>query len=390
MSALSYLQQKNGLKTTQNVVAKQQSGEDAAEKAEPQMPAVLTEERMNAMGRQIDRENSAVPQDEAMKAARARTIATQQAIGKGVDVNRGAAPDEDDVPDEAAAGEGTRRRMSFVDMFKAMNGESGDETDALKARRQKRERTNAIIASVGDGLRALGNMYFATKGAKVEHNPERDMTAAMLKRRQMIDAQREKNRSAWLSGYQKAAELDELASKNDRTIAETIRHHKALEDAATVKAGQGQQRIDQNQQKIDLAKMKYTDDKSYRDNVLEIRKAETEGRLKHWEAQDAIARLRAEKVNAKASAAAGDKKTNAGYWYEYYDMMEDPEGRKKLDGIKRTLKVKNISQTNIRYIMDRVKGRKSGTAGDGNKPGQHKDTASAAPAGKGKKKARPY
>lgn len=387
MSALSYLQQKNGLKTTQNVVAKQQSGEDAAEKANPQMPAVLTEEQVNAMGKQIDRENTAVPQDEAMKAARARTIATQQAIGKGVDVNQRAAPDEDDVPDEAANGEGTRRRMSFVDMFKAYNG---DGTDAQKARRQKRERTNAIIASVGDGLRALGNMYFATKGAKVEHNPERDMTAAMLKRRQMIDAQREKNRPAWLSGYLKAAELDELASKNDRTIAETIRHHKALEDAATVKAGQGQQRIDQNQQKIDLAKMKYTDDKSYRDNVLEIRKAETEGRLKHWEAQDAIARLRAEKVNAKASAAAGDKKTNAGYWYEYYDMMEDPEGRKKLDEIKRTLKVKNISQTNIRYIMDRAKGRKSGTAGNGNKPSQHKVAASAASAGSGKKKARPY
>lgn len=88
MSALSYLQQKNGLKTTQNVAVKQQSGEDAAEKANPQMPAVLTEEQVDAMGRQIDRENTAVPQDEAMKAARARTIATQQAIGKGADVNR--------------------------------------------------------------------------------------------------------------------------------------------------------------------------------------------------------------------------------------------------------------------------------------------------------------
>ena len=33
MSALSYLQQKNGLKTTQTVVNKQQSGEDAEQKA---------------------------------------------------------------------------------------------------------------------------------------------------------------------------------------------------------------------------------------------------------------------------------------------------------------------------------------------------------------------
>ncbi len=49
------------------------------------------------------------------------------------------------------------------------------------------------IAAFGDGLRALANIIFASKGAKVVHNPESDMTAAINKRKAYMDAQREKN-----------------------------------------------------------------------------------------------------------------------------------------------------------------------------------------------------
>lgn len=390
MSALSFLQQKNGLKTTQDVVTKQQSGVDAEEKANPQVPPTFTEEQLDTMGKQIDKENTAVPQDEAMKAARERTIATQQAVTKGVNVNQNVDPDDDDIssvptvkPEEKA------KRMSYVDMFQAMNG-NGEETDAQKAKRLKRERTNAIIASVGDGLRALSDMYFATKGAKVAHNPEQDMTASMLKRKQMMDEQREKNRSAWVNGYQRAVALDEQARKNDETLAETIRYHKALEDAAKVKAGQGQQRIDQNQQRIDLAKLKYTDDKSYKDSLLAIRKDENEGKLKHWEAQDAIAKLRAERVKAKAASSSKGNKGNAGYWYEYWNMMDDPNGQKQITDVMRKIRAKGVNQNNIRYIMDKVKGRSSSAAGGGSQPGKHRNSTGGTANNGKKKKARPY
>lgn len=219
MSALSYLQQKNGLKTTQTVVNKQQSGEDAEQKANPVLQAsTLTESQLQDAGKKIDNANNAASQDDAMKE---RTIATQQAIQKGVNVNQGPDPENDDdianIP--VVKQDETPKRMSYADMFKAMYGNGEEETEEQKKKRLKRERTNAIISSVGDGLRALSNMYFATKNAKVNHNPEQDTSATMLKRKQLLDTQREKNRAAWLKGYQKAQELDENARKNNMTAA---------------------------------------------------------------------------------------------------------------------------------------------------------------------------
>ena len=383
MSALSYLQQKNGLKTTQTVVNKQQSGEDAEQKANPVLQAsTLTESQLQDAGKKIDNANNAASQNDAMKE---RTIATQQAIKNGVNVNQDPdAENDDDIANiPVVKQDETPKRMSYADMFKAMYGNDGEEeTEEQKKKRLKRERTNAIIASVGDGLRALSNMYFATKNAKVNHNPEQDMSAAMLKRKQLLDTQREKNRAAWLRGYQKAQELDEYARRTNMTAAEAVRKG----DQNDRKLDQNDRKLDQNQQKIDLTKLKYTDDKQYKDDLLAIKKAETEGRLSHWEAQDALAKLREQRVASKAKESSQGDKSTAGYWHEYYEMMETPEGQKKVRDILRKIKAKGANQHNIRYIMDKLKGRSSSSSGGAKNPSQHKNTTS----GRGKKKKRPY
>lgn len=380
MSALSYLQQKNGLKTTQTVVNKQQSGEDAEQKANPVLQAsTLTESQLQDAGKKIDNANNAASQNDAMKE---RTSATQQAIQKGVNVNQDPDPENDDdianIP--VVKQDETPKRMSYADMFKAMYGNGEEETEEQKKKRMKRERTNAIIASVGDGLRALSNMYFATKNAKVNHNPEQDMSATMLKRKQLLDTQREENRAAWLKGYQKAQELDEYARRTNTTAAEAVRKG----DQNDRKLDQNDRKLDQNQQKIDLTKLKYTDDKQYKDDLLAIKKAETEGRLSHWEAQDALAKLREQRIASKAKESSQGDKSTAGYWHEYYEMMETPEGQKKVRDILRKIKAKDANQHNIRYIMDKLKGRSS--SGGGKNPSQHKNTTS----GRVKKKKRPY
>lgn len=390
MKALDYLQQTNGMRQTASVVEKQQSGADAAEKANPetaaaQKPAVFTQGEADEMGKRIDAENSAVPADATMRAARDYTIAKQKAVSGGVDVGQGAAPDEDDLSGvPTVKQEEQPKRMSYAEMYKKLYGEN-DLSDEAKAKMRKRERTEAIIASVGDGLRALGNMYFATKGAKVAHDPGQDMTAAMLKRRQQMDDMRQKNRAAWLTGYQKALALDEQADYNNAKLGETVRHNKELEDAARVKAGQGDRRLDQNQQKIDLAKLKYTDEKDYKNNVLSIKEALKNGQISHWEAQDALGKMREERLRSKAESSSQGNKGNAGYWYEYHELMDTPEGQKKIRDTMRHAKIKNANQTNIRWIMDRVKGRSSSTASGGGKT----QAKGAAQGGKHKEK-RPY
>lgn len=390
MKASDMLRNNNGLKTTQSVVNKQQSGVDAANKVAQTQAPVFTQQQLDAAGKKVDQMNAATPTDDAMKAARAKTIATQQAIANGVDVNQGVPIDEEDKPSVPIVKKETAeqpKQLSYADMYKMLNPEL-NETAEQRANREKKERTKARIAALGDGLRALSNIYFATKGAKVVHNPESDMTKAVNKRKAYMDAQREKNRTSWLAGYQRALALDEEARKNNITLAEQMRYHDMQNDINKVKADQGQQRIEQGNRRLDLSELKYTNDSEYKDNQLKIKKMLADGQISHWAAQDALARLREGRIANKAQKSSGGNQTTAGYWYEYYDMMDTPEGQKKINELKRKLRIKNVTQTNVRYIMDRLKGRSS-SSGVGKSSGvgnhtTHKASGSSSSGGKKK------
>jgi hypothetical protein len=380
MKASDMLRQNNGLKTTQSVLNKQQSGVDAAQKVAQTQAPVFTQQQLDAAGKKIDQINAATPTDGSMKTARDKTIATQQAIANGVDVNQGVPSYEEDKPSvpivKKEEPKPQPKQLSYADMYKMLNPEQ-EETAEQKERREKKERTKARIAAIGDGLRALSNIYFATKGAKVVHNPDSDMTKVVNKRKDYMDAQRERNQAAWLAGYQRAMALDEEArkndqtlaeqmryhdmqnenskvknyinkTKNDQTLAEQMRYHDMINESNKTKNEQGQQRIDQGNRRID-------------------------GQIRHWNTQDALARQRERRIANKAQKSSDGNKTTAGYWYEYYDMMDTPEGQKKIYELKRKLRIKNVTQTNVRYIMDRLKGRHS-SAGGGASSGGGKHT----------------
>ena len=333
MKASDLLRQNNGLKTTQSVLNKQQSGVDAAQKVAQTQAPVFTQQQLDAAGKKVDQINAATPTDGAMKAARDKTITTQQAIANGVDVNQSVPSDEEDKPSvpivKKEEPKPQHKQLSYADMYKMLNPEQV-ETAEQKERREKKERTKARIAAIGDGLRALSNIYFATKGAKVVHNPESDMTKAVNKRKDYMDAQREKNRAAWLAGYQRAMALDKEARKNDLTLAEQIRYHDMRNENNKTKAEQGQQRIDQGNRRLDLSKMKYQSDADYKKAVLTIRKALADGQISHWQAQEAIQRMKAEtgRVRANKSGSGGSRTDSySGEVDEYMDLMEkDPEG----------------------------------------------------------------
>lgn len=334
MKASDMLRNNNGLKTTQSVLNKQQSGVDAAQKVAQTQAPVFTQQQLDAAGKKVDQMNAATPTDDAMKAARAKTIATQQAIANGVDVSQGAPSDEDDKPSvpivkKSEPAVEQPKQLSYADMYKILNPDI-EETAEQRANREKNERAKARIAATGDGLRALANIFFATKGAKVVHNPESDMTKAVNKRKAYMDAQREKNRASWLAGYQRALALDEEARKNNLTLAEQMRYHDMQNDINKVKADQGQQRIDQGSRRLDLSKMKYQTDADYKKAVLTIKKALADGQISHWQAQEAIQRIKAAtgRIRANKSGSGSSRKGSySGEVDEYMDLMEkDPEG----------------------------------------------------------------
>lgn len=320
MKASDMLRSNNGLKTTQSVLNKQQSGVDAAQKASPEQMNMNTAQVM-LQGKQ---EQLTPPEDAHEQAARMNQQTAEGMLNGSIPTDKPSVPivkKEEQKPQP--------KQLSYADMYKILNPER-EETAEQKANREKKERTKARIAALGDGLRALSNIYFSTKGAKVIHNSESDMTKVINKRKAYMDAQREKNRAAWLTGYQKAMALDEEARKNNLTLAELMRYHDMRNDIDKVKNDQGQQRIDQGNRRLDLSKMKYDTDADYKKTVLSIKKALADGQISHWQAQEAIQHMNAETGRIRANkSGSGSSRTGSysGEVDEYMDLMEkDPDG----------------------------------------------------------------
>lgn len=320
MKASDMLRNNNGLKTTQSVLNKQQSGVDAAQKASPEQMNMNTAQAM-LQGKQ---EQLTPPKDAHEQAARMNQQTADGMLNGSIPTEKPSVPivkKEEQKPQP--------KQLSYADMYRMLNPEQ-NETAEQKANREKKERTKARIAALGDGLRALSNIYFSTKGAKVIHNSESDMTKAVNKRKEYMDEQREKNRAAWLTGYQRALALDEEARKNNLTLAEQMRYHDMRNDIDKVKNDQGQQRIDQGNRRLDLSKMKYQTDADYKKAVLTIKKALANGQISHWQAQEAIQRMNAETGRIRANkSGSGSSRTGSysGEVDEYMDLMEkDPEG----------------------------------------------------------------
>ena len=353
MKASDLLRQNNGLKTTQSVLNKQQSGVDAAQKVAQTQAPVFTQQQLDAAGKKVDQINAATPTDGAMKAARDKTITTQQAIANGVDVNQSVPSDEEDKPSvpivKKEEPKPQPKQLSYADMYKMLNPEQV-ETAEQKERREKKERTKARIAAIGDGLRALSNIYFATNGAKVVHNPELDMTKAVNKRKDYMDAQRESNRAAWLAGYQRAMALDKEARKNNLTLAEQMRYHDNMDRV--------------NRAKIMLDKMRIEQQDEYNKGKLSNQESANKETVRHHKEQESTSRKNA---NANVTRAQKAGKNKGGSSKENYNKTlaglttKDPNGVRK---VTRSLKRAGVPQ-NAQTIVEAYRAQKGSSSSNG-------------------------
>lgn len=298
MKASDMLRNNNGLKTTQSVLNKQQSGVDAAQKASPEQMNMNTAQAM-LQGKQ---EQLTPPENAHEQAARMNQQTAEGMLNGSIPTDKPSVPivkKEEQKPQP--------KQLSYADMYKMLNPER-EETAEQKANREKKERTKARIAALGDGLRALSNIYFSTKGAKVIHNPESDMTKVVNKRKEYMDAQREKNRAAWLTGYQRAMALDEEARKNDLTLAEQIRYHDMQNEINKTKNDINKTKNDQTlAEQMRYHDMMNENNKTKNDQGqqrIEQGNRRLDAQINHLATQDSLARQRGRRIANKSGSGS--------------------------------------------------------------------------------------
>lgn len=339
MGLADYLRTNNGLKTTQSVLNKQQSGVDAAQKASPEQINMNTAQAM-LHGKE---EQLTPPKDAHEQAVRMNQQTAEGMLNGSIPIVK------KEEPKPEAKQEPEKKQLTYAEMYKMLNP-ADSESPEQRAQREKNEKRKARIAALGDGLRALANIYFASKGAKVVHNPESDMTAAINKRKAYMDAQREKNRAAWQAGYQRALALDEEARKNNLTLAEQMRYHDNMDRV--------------NRAKVMLDQMRIAQQDEYNKGKLSNQEFANQETVRHHKEQESTSKKNAN-ANVTRAQKAGKKK--GGSSKENYNKTlaglatKDPNG---VRAVTRSLKRAGVPQ-NAQTIVESYRTHKGSSSSNG-------------------------
>lgn len=109
-----------------------------------------------------------------------------------------------------------------IDILKKAQADyaSANETEEERKKREKREKSKRVIAAVGDGIRALSNLYFTSQYAPNMYNQNDSQLAKVDARQEKLKAEREANRDKYLNYSLRIGDLE-----NDR--AKTVREMEA-------------------------------------------------------------------------------------------------------------------------------------------------------------------
>ena len=193
------------------------------------------------------------------------------------------------------------------------------ETEEERKKRERREKSKKIIAAVGDGLMALSNLYFTTRGAPnmYDHKTMSQQTPLQAQL-DKLKAEREANADKYLQYSLKIGDLQNDRAKTLREMeAEQEKRKLAREKAQREQEAHGWlaalQPDKQREQagKASKAEQEAVTAKAEADNAPDLYKAKVDTEKARGEAQRASATAsRASARDHDASARAHDRSNN--------------------------------------------------------------------------------
>ncbi len=120
-------------------------------------------------------------------------VPTRTPLGAMASVNR---------PDQG------KEKLSMAELYQRLNPNPQLTPEEL-AKERKKQKREAIFAAIGDGIAAMSNLFFTTKGAPNSYNPQYSLSDAYKKRYDKLKEDREAKQKEWNLGYQKAVEYDQ-------------------------------------------------------------------------------------------------------------------------------------------------------------------------------------
>ena len=224
-------------------------------------------------------------------------------------------PTAQPTPAGAEAPEATQpKKMSYVEMFRQMSPYKPPTAEELEKERKK-EKRDKVFAAIGDGIAALSNLYFTTKGAPNAFDPRNSLSAKARERWDKLNKEREENARYYMQEAMKAQALDDDRDDKDRSYMSKLQddyRNYLLKLSADNRAAE----LHDLDKQLRQGKIN--------EQTYKAKKAEVEAKYAEATQKSVIAKNKASAkasnasaANSYASAEEHRRNVNSGYaWYE--------------------------------------------------------------------------
>lgn len=206
------------------------------------------------------------------------------------------------------------KKMSYVEMFRQMSPYKPPTAEELENARKK-EKRDKVFAAIGDGIAALSNLYFTTKGAPNAFDPRNSLSAKARERWDKLNKEREENARYYMQEAMKAQALDDDRDDKDRSYMSKLQNdyrNYLLKLSADNRAAE----LHDLDKQLRQGKIN--------EQTYKAKKAEVEAKYAEATQKSVIAKNKASAkasnasaANSYASAEEHRRNVNSGYaWYE--------------------------------------------------------------------------
>lgn len=217
-------------------------------------------------------------------------------------------------PTPAGAEAPEAKKMSYVEMFRQMSPYKPPTAEELENARKK-EKRDKVFAAIGDGIAALSNLYFTTKGAPNAFDPRNSLSAKARERWDKLNKEREENARYYMQEAMKAQALDDDRDDKDRSYMSKLQNdyrNYLLKLSADNRAAE----LHDLDKQLRQGKIN--------EQTYKAKKAEVEAKYAEATQKSVIAKNKASAKasnasanNSNAQAAEHRRNVNSGYaWYE--------------------------------------------------------------------------
>lgn len=209
------------------------------------------------------------------------------------------------MPTRNGGTSGQRRYNNLDDIRQSIEELYPVESDEDKAKREKREKAQRVMAGIGDAFSAFKEAYDSARGKQVA--PSKGNSRQLEDRLLALENVRKADRKSRIAALERLSQLRYQQEKGDWTVEYQKAQAKKWENEAKYQ----QERNDLQRYKLDI-------DSKYKDGLLDIKKEEleikrqeSEGKISHWQATERLQELRYRASLAPTTTTTSSTSTNA-------------------------------------------------------------------------------